>query len=266
MEKTKQLIQRARTLAGAATPGPWRNGISVGVAGVNDGSDPAWKPTYIPAGRCSMCREAPEPCSVVLPGSSLPTQYDRKPGNCHIKVHVTEPSSPVDAEEPPDNRWRYVYSLQTYECIVGGYDWEEGAVASTPADAVFIAEARELVPALCDEIEHLQTRLEEVCRGAVLKRRAHERLSAYTQVYYEGILDEKGLLTHAISLLPILGYGAVSRELPAELRDRYRDAALALDRQYPDWWPHWQPKLTDEEHRLIEEDLEELKSQGNLLA
>ena len=110
----------------AWTKGPWRTNVFVGLAGVNDGSHPDWQaPKSIPIGQCVYCSDSER---------TLLQSFTDEKGNWHRHI-----SSSDD--------WRSVYGADGTQ-IVGMYDYEEGGICTSQADAHLIAAAPEMYEAL----------------------------------------------------------------------------------------------------------------------
>lgn len=71
-----------------ATPGPWRSDIAFLSAGVNDGSNPYWKPATIAHGECTWC-----------PSFELLGTIRRHGANYHVHANLPENSTVVSSSE-----------------------------------------------------------------------------------------------------------------------------------------------------------------------
>lgn len=154
MMDTKRL-EEIKACHGAATEGPWRTYGHYSFGAYNDGHlTDVDHPSYpylskLPVNRCSSCVKEDGPCPIVLPqgmdGWRVPL---------HGRWFV--PKRLRGDQSKSDELWRNVYSDATYGKIVGGYDYEDGGVASTEADAVFIANSWQYVKDLINEVERLR--------------------------------------------------------------------------------------------------------------
>jgi hypothetical protein len=101
----------------AWTKEPWEIGVYCTTAAVNDGTHKDWKPPkYIAHGECSLCGNES--------GELLRTYRDERGKTFHVHKFKDE-----DA-----NNWRSVYGGDGSE-VIGMYDYEEGGVKSSKADA-----------------------------------------------------------------------------------------------------------------------------------
>lgn len=118
---TPERLREIKERCERATPGPWRVGNPYVVAPVRDD-------------KCMLC-DMSEPLATVTENGQT----------CHVHF---------DDRQYEDD-WRDIASESTFETIVGDYSYDSGGVATTRADAEFIAHAREDVPALIAEVERL---------------------------------------------------------------------------------------------------------------
>ncbi len=112
-----------KELEQAATPGPWETGIKFMTAGVNDGSNPYWFNSDIPEGKCHLCANFKYLGTITVHGA-----------NKHVHANLPNQES--------------VVSLSALGTIVPDCE-------ITEANAAFIATAREAMPRLMTEVEHL---------------------------------------------------------------------------------------------------------------
>lgn len=107
------------------TKGPWEI-ASYYEAGVNDGTHPGWNPpNNIPHGQCAFCGN---------PEGKLIKEYKVNGGTTHLHRF-------------PSSDWHDIYSVNGTK-ITGNYDYEEGGVCNSEADARLIAAAPDLYEAL----------------------------------------------------------------------------------------------------------------------
>jgi len=134
--------------AEAATAGPWEVGNPYSIAGVNDGSIADWQaPANIPRGKCSVCVHSPN--APLVRTISQPYGQVDKTGNYHVHRMTLHED---DYWQP----WRKVTSAATLAEIAGTYDYDAGGIATTRADAEFVAHARTDVPRLLAEVARLR--------------------------------------------------------------------------------------------------------------
>lgn len=108
------------------TPGPWFCGWNYFSGCVNDGTHPGWTPPKtIPPGCCAFCGN-PE------------GELVRAHGDGGRSMHLHR----FKAED-----WHDIYAADGTR-ITGNYDYEEGGVCSSEADARLISAAPELLEAL----------------------------------------------------------------------------------------------------------------------
>lgn len=112
---------------GKHTPGPWTCAWMYLTAGVNDGTHPQWNPpAHIKTGQCAYCTNDEAPF--------VRAYTDEKGGSCHVHRF-------------PSEDWHDIYAADGTR-ITGNYDYEEGGVCSSEADAKLISKAPELAEAL----------------------------------------------------------------------------------------------------------------------
>ncbi len=131
-----------------ATPGPWEAGVRYERFGVNQGLRPGEGPySFLPAGRCHHCAESGE--------APIGTERDRFGTVFH--VHRVQ----TGGGKRPSTGWRAISSAGTREVVVESYEGMV-SVGIRPADAEFIAGARDDVPRLVEEVKQLRATLERM--------------------------------------------------------------------------------------------------------
>lgn len=131
---TKERLEQIKAREQAATAGPWETRVAYMAAGVNDGT---WSASHsVPLGRCAFCHHD---------GTFVRSFVNPQGQTMHM--HRFAGNDELD-------EWHTIYAL-TGDQIAGSYDYDSGGICSTPADAGFIAHARQDIPDLLAEIERL---------------------------------------------------------------------------------------------------------------
>lgn len=145
------------------TPGPWEEGVDYRDCGVNDGSDPSWQPPpEIPLGKCIACAHGDPLIREYTDGTGV-TRHIHRWDRRLDKRKQWEDLPPGQQEGMTQEKfdkfegefidgiyapWHWITSAATQNTVVGGYSQEEGGIATSRADAEFIARSREWVPRL----------------------------------------------------------------------------------------------------------------------
>lgn len=153
---TPALLATLRAAGEAATKGPWYRGQRIISAGIEPRGMEG-------TGKCALCHPS-RPLHSVVP-NGYHSEYFEKP--CDLHRHIDPEPSGSD----------HVIQSEDGELVAGTYDYDEGGIVH-PADATFIALARNHWGELLDEIDGLRRDLTEAQDGIVELADEIERLKA----------------------------------------------------------------------------------------
>jgi hypothetical protein len=148
---TPALLATLRAAGEAATKAPWYRGRRIISAGIEPPGLPELKGT----GKCALCHPS-RPLHSVVP-NGYHSEYSEK--TCDLHRHIDPNPSGADSKIQSEDG----------DQVAGAFDYDDGGIAN-PADAAFIALARNHWGELLDEIERLKGRVAKLEELAALVR------------------------------------------------------------------------------------------------